>query len=52
VRHAGDDAQRVARGTVSRYGDGVGEAEGTPEELYRRVSVCARRSDSDLGKDG
>lgn len=38
VRDAGDDAQRVARGTVPRRGERVGEAEGPPDELG--VHVC------------
>lgn len=36
---AGDDAQRVTPGTTPRRGDGVGEAEGAPEELGWKVFV-------------
>jgi subtilisin family serine protease len=42
VCDAGDDAQGVSPGTVPRDGDCVGEAEGSPDELYmcRLVSVA------------
>lgn len=39
MRDAGDDAQRVAPGATARRGDGVGEAEGAPEELRFNVNI-------------